>query len=312
MRVSEPEARAGEVGHARGAVVGDHARRRSARSAGRQVWVLAKTSTRASSKAASTQRAWRGIVEAVVREAPAGERGRVAVHDAHARLAHARDEVHRQRAQARAQRREAAARCRAGARGSRWSARPPRRSRRPDRRSRSPRPLSSPAISVSTLPRSAACAQHLARRRARTRRASTSNQWKSPLKTSAPAPGSRATSASDRLERLDVAVEAADHVERVGLDLGRAVERRGASSGTRPGRCARARVSMRRAQLRATHSRERPAAARALARGAAVAVVAHHDRVALEVARRARRTGAGAARPATASGRPSIWLKSQS
>ena len=75
------------------------ARSSKSRSAARQVWVEANTSTCAARRTASSSRARRGLVQRIMRERPAGERGRVAVHDADAQSADLRDEMHRQRGQ---------------------------------------------------------------------------------------------------------------------------------------------------------------------------------------------------------------------
>ncbi len=121
----EPAALAGEVRHARRAVVGHDAAavREVERARGRQAGVAAREDVHARvAERALDPAAVAGIVEGVLREAPAGQRRRVAVHDAHARLAHARHEVHRQRGERCAQRRGSPAPSREAAPGSRWSA----------------------------------------------------------------------------------------------------------------------------------------------------------------------------------------------
>ena len=75
--------------------------RSNSRSAARQVWVDAKTSTPASACHFSKPRGIRRIVQRIMGEAPAGERLRIAMHDADARGADGRDQMHRQRGEAR-------------------------------------------------------------------------------------------------------------------------------------------------------------------------------------------------------------------
>ena len=96
----EPASLPREVRHARGAVVGHDAAavREVERARGRQAGVAAREDVHAGvAERALEPAAVAGIVQRFLREAPPGERRRVAVHDAHAGLTHARDEVHGQR-----------------------------------------------------------------------------------------------------------------------------------------------------------------------------------------------------------------------
>ena len=218
MREITPKPRAGEIRHAGGAVVDD------GQAAGAQRESRARRQDRCGSRRTRRRArlrrigvepgAARRIVERVVREAPAGERGRVAVHDADAQSADLRHQVHRQRGRVVPSRRQ-------GRRGPAQlgqdlvRARAPRPRRpTPDRRSRSRRRCRlGRAISVSTLPRIADGARR-ARRSRRTSRGSASNQWKSPLNTMRTR-RARARQPLDRVERREIAVEAADDVEHV-------------------------------------------------------------------------------------------------
>ena len=109
------------------------------RSAARQVWVEANTSMCEARRIASSRAGRAGLVERIVRERPAGQRRRVAVHDADAQAADIGHEVHRQRGQAGPRRRAAPRRCGADRSGSRSNGGPCPRRPTPDRRSRSRR-----------------------------------------------------------------------------------------------------------------------------------------------------------------------------
>ena len=101
---------------------------------------------------------------------------------------------------------------------------PRRRRRSPDRRSRSRRRCPQRARSRSPHCRAAPDAARRGVRRAANQSGSASNQWKSPLNTIVAGVRSMRRQTLDRLERGEIAVEPADHIERLGDEIRRARE----------------------------------------------------------------------------------------
>ena len=184
MREIRPNVRAGKIRHAGGAVVDDGepavrqvevAQRREA-GVGRGEHIDA----RGTAHVVEPGRV-RRIVERVVREAPAGERRGIAVHDADAQIRRpARRDASAARRGARASRVRDR---RAARRGSRSSAARCRRRPIPDRRSRSRRRCRRRARSRSRRCRGAPCGDMTRRSISANQAGSASNQWKSPLNT---------------------------------------------------------------------------------------------------------------------------------